>query len=188
MINHHNCYIFTVSNIVLTSIYGGEIMSNKKIIFLAILFVGILAISTASAADNSTNDLIHSEQNAVDLAISDDSDIIAVDNNEEVLSATQKDTLSASQGSFKELSDLIDKTKEKGIIKLKKDYKYDDSFTNVGITIDKEITIDGNNHIIDGNNLARAFYITGSNVVIKNIQFKNCFRGNAYGVLGGSIY
>lgn len=59
MINHHNCYIFTVSNIVLTSIYGGEIMSNKKIIFLAILFVGILAISTASAADNSTNDIIH---------------------------------------------------------------------------------------------------------------------------------
>ena len=97
-------------------------MSNKKIIFLAILFVGILAISTASAADNSTNDIIHSEQNAVDLAISDDSDIIAVDNNEEVLSATQEDTLSASQGSFKELSDLIDKTKEKGIIKLKKDY------------------------------------------------------------------
>jgi len=161
---------------------------NKKIIFFAILFVGLLAVSTVSAAENSTNDIINSEQNTVDLAISDDSDVIAVESDDDTLSATQSDTLSPSQGKYQELSDLIDKTKENGVIKLKKDYKYDDSFSNVGITIDKAITIDGNGHYVDGNNLARAFYITGKNVTIKNILFKNCFRGNGYGVCGGSIY
>lgn len=161
---------------------------NKKIIFFAILLVSIFVVSTVSAADNSTNDIINSEQNTVDLAISDDSDVIAVDNDVEVISATQEDTLSASQGSYKDLSDLIEKTKENGILKLKKDYKYDDSFSKNGITINKAITIDGNGHYIDGNNLARAFYITGKNVVIKNIVFKNCFIGNNYDVYGGSIY
>lgn len=163
-------------------------MVNKKIIFFTILFVGLLAVSTVSATDNSTDDIINSEQNTVDLSITDDSDVIAVDNNEDTLSATKEDTLSASQGKYKELSDLIDKTKENGVIKLKTDYKYDDSFTKDGITISKAITIDGNGHSIDGNNLARAFYITGSNVIIKNILFKNCYIGNNNDVYGGSIY
>ena len=164
-------------------------MNNKKIIFIAILLVSLFAVSTVSAAENSTNDIINSEQNTVNLAISDDSDVIAADDDVEVMSATQEDILSASEGSYKDLSDLIGKTKEKEILKLNKNYKYDNSFNNVnGITINKAITIDGNGHSIDGNNLARAFYITGINVTIKNIIFKNCFRGNSNDVYGGSIY
>lgn len=163
-------------------------MVNRKIIFFAILFVGLLAISTVSAADNSTDDIINLDSDTLDLAASADSDVVAVDSDDDSLSATQEDVLSASQGKYKDLSDLIGKTKENGILKLNKDYKYDESFTRNGITIDKPITIDGNGHTIDGNNLARAFYVTADKVTIKNIQFKNCYMGDDYRALGGSIY
>lgn len=150
---------------------------NKKIIFLAILFVGLLTISTPSAADNSTDDMINSDSDTLDLTASDGA-----------LSATQQYSLSATPGNYKELSDLIEKTKKNGILKLNKDYKYDESFTSNGITISKPITIDGNGHTIDGNDLARAFNVTANQVALKNIKFKNCFNGNDDGAYGGAVY
>ena len=47
---------------------------NRKIIFFAIFFVSLLAISTVNATDNITDDIIGSEQNP---------DVFAVDNVDE---------------------------------------------------------------------------------------------------------
>ena len=157
----------------------GDMVFNRKIIFFAIFFVSLLAISTVNAADNITDDIIGYEQNP---------DVFTVDNVDDELSVTNEDTLSASPGKYQDLANLIDKTKENGILKLKKDYKYENSFSNNGISIDKAITIDGNGHYIDGNNLARAFVVSSRNVTIKNLVFKNCYNGNSYDSNGGSIY
>ena len=53
-----------------------------------------------------------------------------------------------------------------------------------GIPIDKDnITINGNNHIIDANGKVRIFNITGKNVTLKNIIFKNGYTDE----YGGAI-
>ena len=53
------------------------------------------------------------------------------------------------------------------------------------VTINKQVTINGNNHVLNGQNITRIFYITGNNVVLNNIIFKN---GNITGNVGGAIY
>lgn len=54
------------------------------------------------------------------------------------------------------------------------------------------LILDGQGHIIDANNLSRIFYVTGKNITLKNIKFKN---GNYFanfldidGNGGGAIY
>ena len=185
---YNNFYILIMYKILITNIYGGILVLNKKIIFFAIFFVSLLAFSTVSAADNLTDDMVNSEQSIDDeLGINENSDVVSVDSDDNELSLTQDDTLSASKGSFKELSNLIKKTGEKKVLKLKKDYKYDSSYSDTGIVIDNPITIDGNGHTIDGDNQARAFYVTGNDVTIKNVIFKNCYLAGSSSALGGSI-
>ncbi|WP_461462762.1 right-handed parallel beta-helix repeat-containing protein, partial [Methanobrevibacter sp.] len=64
----------------------------------------------------------------------------------------------------------------------------DNSFID-GITISRSnIVIDGNYNTIDGNGQARIFKITGENVIIKNLYFKNGHsnEGGAIRIEGGS--
>ena len=57
------------------------------------------------------------------------------------------------------------------------DYKYNDSADRScvdGVLVDKKnFVINGNNHVIDCDNNARAFNLTGGNVVINNLIIKN---------------
>ena len=64
---------------------------------------------------------------------------------------------------------------------IQNNYKFDNSsdlmYVN-GINITKDnYVINGNNHVIDCNNQARAFTINASNVVINNLIIKNGFNG-----------
>ena len=53
-----------------------------------------------------------------------------------------------------------------------------------GILIDRDLTIDGDGHTLDGGSFARAFKIaSGSHVTLKNIIFEGCFADE-----GGAIY
>lgn len=78
-------------------------------------------------------------------------------------------------------------------VKLENDYAYnpeEDSLFLQGITISKQLTIDGQGHTIDGKNLARVFKIIAYGVTLKNIRLIN---GNAilpveYGYLDQSAY
>ena len=77
---------------------------------------------------------------------------------------------------------------ENNSISLNKNYIYnssDENFIN-GIVINKAVTIDGNGHSIDGNKTARIFYLNSSNILLKNIIFKNAY--SASDDAGGAIY
>ena len=77
---------------------------------------------------------------------------------------------------FTTLQDLINNTQDKYFV-LKGDYIYDDtqdSALKKGIIISKDnFILDGNGYTIDANLSARIFNVTGKNVTIKNINFKN---------------
>ena len=72
------------------------------------------------------------------------------------------------------------------VISLDGDYKFnstvDSAFVN-GIVIDRNVTIEGNGHTIDGNNSARIFY-ANENATFKNINFINGYSREK----GGAIY
>ena len=82
-----------------------------------------------------------------------------------------------NDNSFSDLSQRIQDAESK--IDLDNDYKYNstkDMEHVKGINIIKNnFVINGNNHVIDCDNQARAFSITGNNVEIKNLIIKNAF-------------
>lgn len=71
-------------------------------------------------------------------------------------------------------------------ITLDKDYTFNstvDSDFYEGILIDRQLTINGNNHTLDGLNTARIFQITAASVNLSNITFKNGYGGNGGALL-----
>ena len=81
-----------------------------------------------------------------------------------------------STGTFTELNNLIQNAKEGSVIKLDKDYIYDNNFDydfKGGIAFSKSLTIEGQGHALNGNKKARALYINANNVKLMNIKFIN---------------
>ncbi len=92
----------------------------------------------------------------------------------------------AAEDSFTALQYLIDK--EPAVLNLTRDYKFYDEYDHV-ITILEELTINGNNHTIDGCNLSGIFEIEDADVVLNNIVFTNgnSIQGGAIGHDGGVL-
>lgn len=84
---------------------------------------------------------------------------------------------------FTELEKIINSSKSGDTINLDYDYEYNDGFSKKGITFDKTLTINGNGHTLDGKNTGRMFVITGKNVVLKNIIFKNGYSSESMGAI-----
>jgi len=104
-------------------------------------------------------------------------------NNNSLLGSGNID-VGAVVGTFSDLQDIIDDTTGANpVIILDKDYKYDsttDSSLTNGVTIQKNITIIGNGHVIDGNNSKRAFLLYGSyNINLCDLKIQNCKSLNA---------
>lgn len=103
--------------------------------------------------------------------------------------------ISDSTNGFKHLDDLINNNNKKEVsldcdIIMNEEEKI---LFKDGILIEQDdITIDGKNYIIDANKLSRIFRISGRNVTLKNIKFKNgCYYKKRYFELskgGGAIY
>ena len=96
---------------------------------------------------------------------------------------SQVSTIYSSAGTFDELQKLIDATPTGGTLTLTKDYifntAYDLPYRN-GMIINKSITIEGNGHTIDAQELntehkAHIFDIICNNVYLNNLNFKNAF-------------
>ena len=89
------------------------------------------------------------------------------------------DVLNDGDKSFDDLNKAI--TVENSNFNFNGDYKFNqgtDKDYSDGINITKNnFVINGNNHIIDCANQARAFYITGKNVEINNLIIQNAFCG-----------
>lgn len=80
-----------------------------------------------------------------------------------------------TKGAFEYLKELIESCPENGIADLHYNHVYNEDLDNIteGIEISKNITINGNGHVIDALHKTGIFKINGCNVVLKNIIFKN---------------
>ena len=72
-----------------------------------------------------------------------------------------------------------------GTLTLDCDYKNTDGYSEMGITISKDIVINGNGHTIDANKLGRIFLIKNCTVTLANLTFINGKKNNAN---GGAIF
>ncbi|MBR0270385.1 MAG: hypothetical protein IJQ68_00095 [Methanobrevibacter sp.] len=86
---------------------------------------------------------------------------------ENEISISDSDFIGAS---FSDLQTIINEDTG-GEINLTEDYTY--SSSDGVISIDKQITINGNSHIIDANGASSIFNITGSNIILNNLTITN---------------
>ena len=172
---------------------------------IVIFLVCLLAISAVSATEeNTTDEVAIGEDNSIIGEMSDD---VFLDSQEDVVG--DKD-----DGTFTALQNKINNAKEGSKITLENDYVYKES--DYTIKINKSVTINGNNHIINGLQ-SRIIHVDGSyldsdlgfvplNITVKmeNIRFnqgdiyldegsnlivKNCsFTNNEIKYDGGAIH
>lgn len=99
-----------------------------------------------------------------------------------------EDVLEADAGTFTALQNKIKSASEGSTINLYNNYTYNTDFnnglfTNLGIYIDKTLTINGNGYSIDGLSKTRLCGVDGSNVKLKNIVFKNGYSHLSNGAI-----
>ena len=141
-------------------------MRYKKIMLLAIFLISLLAVGAVSAADNTTED-----------------NMIGEDPNADLESPNTDDVLTADEQTFTHLNQAINENNNSEIY-LYSNYKYspgDDSFKE-GIVINRDVTIYGNGHTINGSGQACIFKVSNNNVVFYNITFtkgNNDYDGGA---------
>ena len=120
-------------------------------------------------------------------AVISNSDMIAVSStqNDNVISVDDSSDTLQETGNRADLQSLIDSHYGEEII-LQQDYLFTSGTNDAGVTITGAITINGNGKTIDAAQTGRIFYITGENVVIKNLTLKNGKFSNVNH--GGLIY
>ena len=154
---------------------------KKKLLLILLIACILFSVSFVSASD--INDTA---------VASDESDL----NNLEVISDNENPILteeiqdSSDDGTYTALQTKISNAEEGSTINLTRNYQYNDDFElNNGIFINKDLTINGNGHTIDGMGKSRIFNINYGDglklykVTLNNITFKN---GNAK-IYGGAI-
>ena len=155
-------------------------IKKTKLLIIALLLLFVL-IGAVCAQENVTADNIAGTDNIddVDDAVDVETPKLGQEQTGEVLS-------DGEVGNFTELSGLISGSAEGSTINLTKDYKrLPNEGYSYGITIGKQLTINGNGHTIDASNGARIFSVYGSNVVLKNITFTNAYNSNSLGTGAG---
>ena len=167
-------------------------MKTIKRLLVILLIAGIfLSVSSVVAEDMDDVAVAIDES---DVAVESDIEEVAVaaDESEDVISASDENPVLGvdDDGSFTALQYKIDQAQSGSTIELTRDYKYNDDFKIInGIFINKDITINGNGHAIDGMGKSRIFNINYGDglhfhkVTLNNIKFKN---GNAK-IYGGAI-
>ena len=94
----------------------------------------------------------------------------------------ESQTISESPKTFTQLGTGINESQN--TFEVKYDYTFDNQSDEGPVVIDKSnFTINGNNHVLDGNKQSGIFNIIGNNVTINNLVFIN---GNS--TQGGAIY
>ena len=137
-------------------------MNLKRIMIYAfiLLILSMTAVSSADFDDNSTDGLN--------------------DNSLESFEIQDSQNLANPEGTFSDLQSLIDNTPEYGAILLNQDYSQ-----GKAVHIDKSITIDGQGHTIDGQNIHNLITSAKGIITFKNINFKNGYIEDR---IGGAIY
>lgn len=135
-------------------------MKTRKLFVVYIVLLFAISIGAAHAVnDNMTSD---------DLTIQKDLP---------VKSSIEQDEIKENETeNFFQLSELIENTSENGTLELDKDYAANETEF---ISISKPMTVDGKGHTLDANNMSGIFSVNVSNVILKNIVFKNT---NSYAI------
>ena len=156
-------------------------MKFKNILLIFSLMLCILFSISGVVASDVNDTLMASDINDVEMESSNENQVLKqADDNAAAKTGT---------GNFTELQMEIILASEGDTIKLDKDYSFNTgSNITTGIFINKNLTIDGNGHTLDGKSKSRVFNIlygiTSSNyVVLKNMIIKNGYAG----IYGGAI-
>ena len=143
------------------------------------MLILIMSVGAVCAAENMADDTMGDDNKGILETVQED---IATDGSSDILKTTQNDIYTAGDDSFTNLTDEIAK---KDVVDLTHNYKFNNETDNSsGILISKDnFVLNGNGHIIDGNNQSRIFNITANNVTLSNLILTG---GNAE--KGGAIY
>ena len=157
-------------------------MTGKRIVMLAILLVGLLAIGVASAADNGTADIVSADDTtyidgSLDEPQEDNVEISTSDEDSNKLSTENDDLLRETAYIGNNTDDI-----QSAISNTDADVIYLNGGTYTGgkdyiIHVDRPVTIEGN-----GSTITQVFFSFHSNVTVKNITFEDngpdgCFDG-----------
>ena len=163
---------------------------KKRLLVFCLIICVLFSISSIYASD--IDDAVIASD------ISDEAIAIEDTNDELIAPSDEEETVGTGTGTFSDLQEIINNTPSGSTISLDKDYAYDSGFNISGIKIQKDLTINGNGHTLDGLSKTRIFAVTYNDklieeyytVTLNNINFKN---GNAddygeeiYG--GGAIF
>lgn len=171
-----------------------KIMKSIPILCLIILILSIGSVAASDIedgliADDSQIDMQHITNEHI-LKSSEEDSQANVETNQSETSSSEEDTNTfIDDGSFTALQKIIDYAKSGSTISLDKDYKYDEGFSTRGIKIDKDLTINGNGHTLDGLSksrilLVRYGLIENNKVILNNIKFTNGYTD----LYGGAIF
>ena len=146
---------------------------QKYMHIILILLICMISISAVSAAEDTANDIISTDTN--DNIILDETieeDVSINDDNDD--KATLKEGETSTEGYFIDLYNDINGNSNSEIT-LDCNYTYyniaaDKEFKD-GIPINRDLTIDGQGHTINGSDQARIFNINSGTVTLKNIIF-----------------
>ena len=161
------------------------------ILLISILLCSVQAIAAADVSDADGNDIFDLSNDIETVEAGSVDDVImasedAVNDNSEILSASNSDEVLSAEpdGNFTQLRNRINGASD--TLELDRDYVYDSGYDyyyvgTSGISIDKNIVIDGKGHTIDAKGFSRIFQLTGNHeVTLKNIVFINGFAGDNY--------
>ena len=166
-------------------------MKFKKSFLIICLIICLFSITSVCASDVNETDITSITVNDIT-----EIEVIGANNNPVNNNLNQASNINSEilengpTGTFNELNKYIKNSGSE--LNLTKNYFFTDKIDTTytfgdGISIDKTITINGNGHIISGNNIVRAFSISGNNVILNNIVFVNCLSSKDPSLYGGTI-
>ena len=135
-------------------------MKYKKFFLTVCLMIFFISIVNVAASDI----------NETQLSIQDN--ITLIDSSQEEIIGDVDD------GTFTALQNKINSALEGSTIALDRDYSYDEGFNDIGIIINKDLTIDGNGYKLDGKSKSRIFMTLfglkeNNKITLNNINFVN---------------
>jgi predicted outer membrane repeat protein len=159
-------------------------MEFKKSIIILIMAIFLISIAGVCASDVNDTAIDTQSNSQTELTQNDEINEVTLNGNDlknplEENNANQETILNQNPKSYYDLNRTVNNNTD-SLIVLQDDYAFDEDTDSAfldGITINHDVTIDGNGHIISGSSKAAGFY-TSQTVLLKNIKFINCGNPN----------
>ena len=163
---------------------------KKSLLVFCVIICILFTVSSVAAGDVNDAAIASENQDMIEIENQDSVDVNGAtgeidDANQkiesDVISSSNEDILSEKDnGTFKALQEKINNATEGSTITLENDYTYDEGFDTGGIVINKDLTINGKGHTLNGLSKSNIFtviqreysYSTVS-LLLNNITFTN---------------